>query len=115
MKKTRFTAEQKAFALRQADSGVPIGCLPLASRMTCRTMKYKPKASIAAAQTASTTCCPVGPNRTEPLKLAQARTVSQTRSQDQCTRAMSPKAQSPNVLRAVVIRARPTVAHQRRK
>ena len=24
MKKTRFTAEQKAFALRQADSGVPI-------------------------------------------------------------------------------------------
>lgn len=25
MKRTRFTEEQKAFALRQADSGVPIG------------------------------------------------------------------------------------------
>ena len=82
----------------QADSGVGTGFLAPASRIACRTMKYRPKPSIAAAQTASTICCPVGPKSTEPLKLAQDRTVSQIRSQDQCTRAMSPKAQSPKVV-----------------
>ena len=49
MKQKRFTEEQKAFALRQADSGVPVAAIlrkkPPRRRVACRTRRMRPPAT----------------------------------------------------------------------
>ena len=77
-------------------------------------MNFRPKRSMARPQTVRMIFWVRWPRSFEPVKLAAVRTSSQTRSQSQWIRAKRAKAVMPRSP-ACVARARPTVAHQRRK